>query len=86
MKKPAIGWSKFTKGNGSDPKDWFSYKCGYCDNNVSGYVVAYAPKLKWLQCPTCGNGSVYDHDQKIVFPTSAFGPEINGLPDEVGLV
>ena len=36
----------------------------------------------WLWCPSCAGGSVQSLDGQI-YPGTAFGPEIEGLPDDV---
>lgn len=63
-----------------------NYTCGHCGNIVTGFVVAnynYATMdVKWLICPSCGDGSVLSSKHQI-FPGTRFGPDIEGLPDLV---
>jgi hypothetical protein len=85
-----LGHREVQKPDGSTPEGWFAYTCGHCGRDVAGYVVAYATtheasadfQMRWLQCPTCRRGSVYD--QRIgVAPGVAFGPGVAGLPADV---
>jgi hypothetical protein len=70
------------KPDGSTSDSWFGYECGHCGEKVSGAVIAYHGSIKWLLCPSCGNGSVCDEKGKI-HPGVAFGPHITGLPDDI---
>jgi len=65
---------------------WYSYTCGHCNTNVAGicfagYHTAYGT-VKWLLCPSCGDGSVLTR-QGFIHPSVLFGPEIVGLPSNV---
>ena len=75
-----------SKPDGNSIESWFSYICGHCGTKVSGKVVAHwqngtQRNIKWLLCPECVNGSVYNNG--IVIPGHLFGPDIKGLPEEV---
>lgn len=77
-----------TKHDGSTGDSWFSYTCAHCGERVSGVVAAtyhveptVAP-VKWLRCPSCANGSVLALDGN-VYPGVPFGPDVEGLPNEV---
>ena len=63
-----------------------SYHCGHCNREVNGHVAASYDTnegiVKWLLCPSCGNGSVLTKEG-ILFPTSKFGSDVEGLPDLV---
>lgn len=83
------GHKAVNKPDGSTPDSWFPYTCGHCGRNASGYVLAYARwegsnviKARWLQCPTCREGSVETSDGSII-PGSSYGPTLEGLPGEV---
>ena len=84
------GHREVQKPDGSAAEGWFGYTCGHCDREVSGFVVAYAAthengadfQIRWLQCPVCRRGSVFDTNVGVV-PGVAFGPKIEGLPDDV---
>lgn len=84
------GHREIQKPDGSTPEGWFGYTCGHCGREVSGFVVAYAAthengsdfQIRWLQCPLCRRGSVYDATVGVL-PGVAFGPSIEGLPDDV---
>ena len=76
------GHKNVGKPDGSTHEGWFSYTCGHCSSKVSGAVVAYWDRIKWLECPSCGNGSV-QVQEGIVYPTAPFGPDVQGLPKEV---
>lgn len=68
-----------------EPTGVFSYLCGHCKHQTSGRVVAYYPTnqaIKWLLCTNCGNGSVSAAGNQI-FPTTKFGEDIEGLPNEI---
>ncbi|MFA5866355.1 MAG: DUF4145 domain-containing protein [Actinomycetota bacterium] len=72
--------------DGSTADAWHSYTCSFCNNRVSGAVVAAdivagGPTIKWLWCTECGNPSVLALDQAI-YPGVLFGPQIEGLPSE----
>ena len=74
---------------GQEPDEWFSYKCGYCGNKVSGAVIgavqkeAGDPLVRWLYCPECGHGAVWNASDKVVHPPAKFGPDIQELPNIV---
>lgn len=70
------------KPDGSTSNGWFTYECGHCGAKVSGAVVACHENIKWLLCPSCGDGSVRDRNLNI-HPGVAFGPHITGLPNEI---
>lgn len=73
------------KHDGSTPDAWWKYTCGHCGTDVSGAVIAYTTdergvmRIRWLQCPTCHNGSVQAADEA-VHPGVPFGPVLQGLP------
>jgi hypothetical protein len=70
-------------GTTSDAR--WKYTCGHCGNDVSGAVIAHATddveavRVRWLQCPTCHNGSVQT-GVNTVYPGIPFGPVLQGLP------
>jgi hypothetical protein len=63
---------------------YYAYKCGHCQRDVSGIVVALYQAgydhIDWLICPSCGKGSVHSGD---VFPRPIYGLDIEGLPTKV---
>jgi DNA-directed RNA polymerase subunit RPC12/RpoP len=84
-----LGHAAAKKPDGNHPNGWYSYICGHCGRDVAGIVVAFASdegadhiiRVRWLQCPSCRQGSVFSKES--VFPGSVFGPMIEGLPTEV---
>jgi len=63
-----------------------AYRCGHCGRDVSGAVVAYtsgSDYVRWMWCPACLGGSVAD-SLDTVYPGTIAGPEIQGLPTDVG--
>jgi hypothetical protein len=66
---------------------WLPYTCPHCSKDVSGAVVASrekgpgSPSTLWLVCPSCRAGSVVVNG--VLYPSSSFGPTIDGLPPEV---
>src|SRR3712207_5977405 len=81
-----IGHGNIRHPVGSDVESRHAYICAHCSKQVSGAVVAYisqgAESVKWLWCTHCGNGSVLTVEGN-VYPGASFGPEIEGLPDDV---
>ena len=77
-----IGHTSIGKPDGSRPDAWFRYTCGHCSTQVSGAVIAFYDQIKWLECTTCGNGSVLARNG-IIHSSIPFGPDIQGLPKEV---
>jgi len=84
------------KQDGSTPDSWHQYTCGFCGSKVSGAVVASQTfttegpgtpsgnrthTVKWLQCTHCAFGSVWN--DATIHPGVPFGPDLNGLPDDV---
>lgn len=73
--------------NGNSGEHWLAYTCANCNNQVTGAVVAsrkpssQPPQIHWMQCPTCGSGSVWHHDTGVVEPTAKEGEPIQGLPE-----
>jgi len=74
---------------------WLTFKCSFCESKVTGIVVArfineeglsrqstIANYIKWILCPNCKRGSVYNSEIGIS-PGSAFGPNIEGLPKDI---
>jgi hypothetical protein len=81
------GHRSIIKPDGSTKDAWLQFRCGYCGTQVSGAVVArYLPHgafdVRWVQCPTCANGSIVDPDDR-VHPSVRFGPNVIGLPADV---
>ena len=84
------GHKGISRHDGSDAASWLTYVCGHCGTQVSGAVVAtYAYKpgnvalyVRWLLCPNCIGGSVESNNK--IYPGSAFGPLIEGLPENLG--
>lgn len=70
-----------TKKDGSTGDSWHSYDCGYCGDGVSGAVVATKDEVKWLECTTCGEGSVISGGR--LSPSFPVGPTLEGLPAEL---
>ncbi len=89
MAKPYSGHGSVHKPTGQDATSWFVFTCGHCGRDGSAAVVAlYNPQAgqmtRWLQCPTCGEGSVEsDGPVPYMYPGVAPGPTIEGLPKEV---
>ncbi|WP_299775525.1 DUF4145 domain-containing protein [uncultured Pseudoteredinibacter sp.] len=84
------GHRYIARPDGSSNESWEAYSCGYCGTKVSGAVVSYydwntqlgdTQRNKWLLCPNCTRPSVKFNNS--VFPGSPFGPEVQGLPEEV---
>jgi len=65
---------------------WYNYTCGHCEINVNGKVVASVSSpdanIKWLLCTNCADGSVISKNNTQL-PSTRFGPNIEGLPDEI---
>jgi hypothetical protein len=68
--------------DGSRPESWYSYTCGHCNRTVTGIVVSMLDPIRWMLCPSCFDASVLSKG-KVVYPSAAFGPVIEGLPDTV---
>ncbi len=77
--------------DGSTEESWETYTCGYCGTKVSGAVVARYDwqdsvasrhSNKWLLCTNCTRPSAKINN--VVSPGALFGPEIQGLPSDVG--
>jgi hypothetical protein len=67
---------------GQDDDSWHYFTCGHCGTKVSGAVIGiHAGRVQWLLCPNCLAGSV--SNSGIISPSALFGPEIQGLPDDV---
>ncbi len=67
-----------------EPNGQYTYLCAHCNTMTSGLIVAryYCGfTVEWLICTGCGHGSVYDNG--ILYPSSKFGPIIEGLPKDV---
>ena len=84
-----FGHRNTQKPEGSTTDSWYGYTCGHCGSKVSGAVLASAKNatnsgiaVRWLQCSVCHKGSVALRDGT-VYPGVAFGPAIDGLPDDV---
>lgn len=79
-----------SKPDGSTDSAFARTKCGWCGADVSAAVYAATGEgsvtesslTQWVQCPTCGAGSVIAHDGK-TYPPAPFGPSIEGLPTVV---
>lgn len=67
--------------NAKEREAYYAYVCGHCGHKVNGFVVATYFHQSWLLCTECGCGSVINDYQ--IFPSPLFGPEMQGLPDEV---
>jgi len=61
-------------------------KCGHCQRDISGYVVAEYPQtdppVAWIMCPICSHGSVKDRDG-LTYPGPKFGDNLKGLPADI---
>lgn len=61
-------------------------KCGHCQRDISGYVVAEYPQISppvtWIMCPICSHGSVKDRDG-LTYPGPKFGDNLKGLPADI---
>lgn len=75
---------------GTSPLSRIDYKCGHCDRIVSGRVVnIYSrqrgvpeyPKIQFIICPSCVNGSVWN--KGILIPGIKPGDKLEGLPIEI---
>ena len=91
---PFAGHKNVRKNDGSTDDSWYQYTCAFCGNHVSGACVASTSweyyefvrtqstrHVRWLQCTNCGLGSVAN--DKHVLPSVPFGPQIEGLPEDV---
>ena len=78
------GHRNIAKPDGSTSDSWLSFTCAHCSSKVSGAVVATADhnRIKWLQCPSCGNGSVHMREG-FIYQSAQFGPDVQGLPNDV---
>jgi hypothetical protein len=69
----------------SSKRSWVGFTCGHCGVAVSGVVIAWLDKentlIQWVHCPSCALGSTIIDGK--AFPGAAFGPEIQGLPQNV---
>ena len=65
------------------PTYTYQHKCGHCDRNVAGIVVASYSKqsIKWLGCPACLKGSVINSSR--ITPTPILGDDVQGLEDPI---
>lgn len=83
-----FGHRVISKPDGSRPDGWHSYVCGHCGHSVSGAVIGYIGRkegghlLRWLQCSSCHDASVMS-DSGEYFPGVEYGPDIEGLPNDV---
>ena len=81
----AIGPRAIRAHDSNSEDGWLSFTCGHCGNLVTGFVIASyptnSPSVKWMQCPNCKRGLV--QVQSKIYPGSAFGPKIEGLPERV---
>lgn len=90
MAKPYQGHKNVSKPDGSTDQSWFPFTCGHCGRDGSAAVIAHhnpggSSGTRWLQCTTCGEGSVHSEGQiKYLYPGVAPGPFIEGLPKDVG--
>jgi hypothetical protein len=84
------GHRSITRHDGSTGDSWESYECGYCGVSVSGAVVSeykWQDRLghhytnKWLLCTNCSKPSALFRNN--IFPGAPFGPEVQGLPQDV---
>jgi len=78
----------------------YTYTCGFCGNNVSGYVkiiylsvdnnpTSSQPEwilIRYLLCPSCSHASVWHKDSNEIIPGSLIGRKLNGLPPIVEVV
>lgn len=70
--------------NITEEEGHYAYLCAHCNRQVNGLVVAtYFDYVKFLLCTNCGLGSVRVHYD--LYPMPSFGPEIQGLPEIVGV-
>lgn len=80
------GWT-LTKHDPSSSEAWMDTTCPYCNAQGTVFVVRtlYISNTKdsinWLLCSRCGKGFVWNNG--IFQPAAPFGPEIEGLPDEI---
>jgi len=56
--------------------------CGNCGVRVEAVTKAQTPPIFWLQCPSCGDGSVRVKSG-VVYPPAPAGGTIKNLPDDV---
>ena len=65
------------------PTYTYQHKCGHCDRNVAGIVVAsYSEQsIKWVGCPACLKGSVINSNR--ITPTPILGDDIKGLEEPI---
>lgn len=81
------GHNHFLHPEAGQKDGWYTYVCGHCQTKVTGAVaaqfgIAGHEPIRWLQCTSCGNGSVLTA-QGSVHPAVLFGPQIEGLPEDV---
>lgn len=92
METGFVGHRDIKTPDGSTQASWAKFTCGHCGTAVSGAVVAIhifnnPPKsgnrtyIKWVLCPSCALGSTIINGQ--TFPGTAFGPKVDGLPEDV---
>jgi hypothetical protein len=72
---------------GTNEASWYHFRCGHCGSDVSGAVVARAANqgggyTQWILCSVCHEGSVNIGNDR-VYPGIAYGPVIEGLPQDV---
>ena len=78
------GPQKITHPDTREPDGQHTYTCAHCNVMTSGLVAArysHGHTVIWLICTSCGHGSVYNNG--ILYPSSKFGPAIDGLQEEV---
>ena len=65
------------------PTYTYQHKCGHCDRNVAGIVVASYSKqsIKWVGCPACLKGSVVNNG--VITPMPFLGDDVQGLEDPI---
>jgi uncharacterized protein DUF4145 len=88
MPRPFQGHRNVSRHEGGTNQSWFPFTCGHCGRDGSAAVLAsMGPNgnmVRWLQCPTCGEGSVEaDGVSSYLYPGVAPGPSLEGLPNEV---
>ncbi|MDE2139806.1 MAG: DUF4145 domain-containing protein, partial [Gammaproteobacteria bacterium] len=87
MTAHTFGHSTVAKPTGHDASGWHKFTCGHCGRDVSGAIIAAVNRreggfIYWLQCSACHDASVLADDQNY-YPGLAYGPVIEGLPDDV---
>lgn len=83
------GHANVTRPSGQTSDSWETFVCGHCGVKVTGATLARFNHRRndrviantWVLCTNCGEGSTIVNGN--VYPGSVFGPDVEGLPDDV---